>query len=49
MTIYIPKNASAVERNAAEELALYLGKACGMDFPVLSCKYRMPSTMCTAN
>ncbi len=36
MTIYIPKNASAVEHNAAEELALYLGKACGTDFPVLS-------------
>ena len=35
MTIYIPKNSSPVERNAAEELAQYLGKACGYEFPVL--------------
>ncbi len=35
MTIYIPKNFTKVERNAAEELAQYLAKACGCEFPIL--------------
>ncbi len=35
MTIYIPKSPSKVEQNAAAELALYLQKACGTEFPVL--------------
>lgn len=35
MTIYLPKSPSKVEQNAADELALYLQKACGAEFPVL--------------
>jgi len=34
MIIYIPKNASAVEKNAAEELSQYLEKAYGVSFSI---------------
>jgi len=36
MNIYIPVLASEVEKNAANELSVYLQKACGTDFPILS-------------
>jgi len=36
MNIYIPRLASAVEKNAASELSIWLQKACDTDFPVLS-------------
>lgn len=35
MTIYIPRSPSKVEQNATHELALYLWKTCGYEFPVL--------------
>ena len=34
MNIYIPRNASTVEKTAADELSLWLGKAYGTEFPV---------------
>ena len=36
MNIYISKNPSAVEKNAAEELSQYLCRAYGTEFPVLA-------------